>query len=243
MSSPVKILLSVVGAVLAIMVVAVVVIGMNLNEGVKRAIERYGPEVIGTGVHVDDVSLSLFDGEGELFGLRIDNPPGFTKPHALVVDRLKVAVDLGSTSTDILVLNELTIDSPVVYAEQIGGRNNLAVLSDNLEQAAGTKSSAQTEPSASELEVVVRHFAMRNPRAVLSTRLVGELTVELADVELENVGEGGGLSLPEFLQQVLGPITAGVAKATSKAGAGQVREVGEETTEKARGLLNRFKRD
>ena len=243
MSSPVKVLLSVVGAVLVIIVVAVVVIGVNLNDGMKRAIERYGPEIIGTGVHVDEVSLSLFDGEGELFGLRIDNPPGFDKPYALVVDRLKLAVDLGSVGTDILVLNELTIDSPVVYAEQIDGRSNLAVLSENLAQAAGTESSERSEPSASELEVVVRHFAMRNPRVVLSTRLVGELTVELPDVELENVGEGGGLSLPEFLQQILGPITAGVTKATAKAAAGQAREVGEQATEKARGLLNRFRRD
>ncbi|MEJ2130250.1 MAG: hypothetical protein P8Y95_01150 [Gammaproteobacteria bacterium] len=254
MSGPVKMILIGVGAVLAIIVIAAIVIGMNLTEGVRRAIERYGPQFVGTGVHVDDVSLSLLDGEGVISGLRIDNPPGFDKPHALVLERLKLGVDLGSLGTDKLVLNELTIDSPVVYAEQSGGKSNLAILAENLEQAGGSTESSEEESAGSQVQVVVRHFAMRGARAVLSTRLAGEMTVELSDVELENVGEGGGLTLRQFLRDRLGPIAANVAKAAAQSGARQARELGGEATERARdleqeatqkaqGLLDRFKRD
>lgn len=227
-----RILLGVVIGLIAIIVVAVVVISMNLERGVQQAIERYGPEIVGTGVHVERVSLSILSGEGELYGLQVDNLPGFKAPHLLSLERLKLGLDLRSLASDRLVVNDLTIDSPVIVVERAGGTTNLKALYDQL---AGGGSEPQSQSSESDVPVVVRHFAMLDPRATLSTP-AGNMTVDLPDVVLENVGENNAVTMRQFLGQVLKPLTAGIGKAMASRGTEQVKKLSQEATDKAKDL-------
>ena len=56
----------------------------NLNEIVRTAIEEYGSEVLGTSVTVEDVSLSLTEGRGQITGFRIAEPRGFGSGLSLI---------------------------------------------------------------------------------------------------------------------------------------------------------------
>src|SRR5581483_1102710 len=60
---------------------------------VKRAIERYGPQVTGVSVKVKDVKIEPLDGSGAISGLELGNPKGFSAPHSLTLGEVRLAVD------------------------------------------------------------------------------------------------------------------------------------------------------
>jgi len=48
-----------------VVVVAIIIFGLsNLGPIIKRAVNSYGPEITKTELHVDDVGVSIFSGEG-----------------------------------------------------------------------------------------------------------------------------------------------------------------------------------
>ncbi|MBK6982413.1 MAG: hypothetical protein IPH30_13570 [Betaproteobacteria bacterium] len=50
----------------------------SLDFIVKTAIERFGPDMLGTTVSVEQVSISTADGRGTIRAIAIGNPPGYS---------------------------------------------------------------------------------------------------------------------------------------------------------------------
>ena len=68
----------------------------NLNEIVRTAIQEYGSEVLGTSVTVEDVSLSLTEGRGQITGFRIAEPSGFGSGSAVSLGEIELGINLAS---------------------------------------------------------------------------------------------------------------------------------------------------
>src|SRR3989304_184802 len=87
----------IVAAVAALAVAALVAAGvwlyLSLDHVVKRAIEKYVPEILQASVELDEVKLSLADGVGAVKGMRIGNPKGFRAPHAATAGTIELALD------------------------------------------------------------------------------------------------------------------------------------------------------
>lgn len=135
---------------IAVVVLVVVVAGAaymlysNLGPILKVAIEKYGSEATQSQVKVDSVSLSAWSGDGKITGLIIDNPKGFTTPHAFELGSIDITVDTGTLTHNPIEVKEVTIASPHVTYEQGSSGSNLQKLQQNVAQYAGGSASARS---------------------------------------------------------------------------------------------------
>ena len=83
------------------------------------------------------MNIDLKNGSGEISGLKIRNPAGYKARNAFDMKVLRLGIDLATISSQPLVLNEVTIDSPEVNLEITAeGKNNLQELLNNIKKNA-----------------------------------------------------------------------------------------------------------
>lgn len=128
-----RLLLGLGGLLLVVVVAAGITLGL-LDTIVRRRIEQRGSALTGTAVRVGEVDIALASGRATLHALSVANPPGFTAPHALMLDGVEVRVDLLSLFSDPLVIDTVRIGAPRVFYEvDAQGRSNIDALRDAVE--------------------------------------------------------------------------------------------------------------
>ena len=65
----------------------------------------------------DSVRIKIKNGAGQIRGLKVGNPKGYATANAFDMSLLRLGIELKSLGKQPLVLDELTIDSPVVNME------------------------------------------------------------------------------------------------------------------------------
>ncbi len=196
---------------IVVLLVAGVVAYVALNSGnlVKDAIERLGPEYLGTDVHLDRVDLRLLEGEGEFFGLQIDNPDGYAGPFALRLGLITIALDIAQVSDQLVVIKEMQIDKAELGVVVKGTKTNLQRILDNLEDA----TVAVDDSPEDDLKIIIDRFAFTNARTSVSSDVLGELELAIADVYLTDIGrKTDGATVAETLRQVLRPVYESVSR-------------------------------
>jgi len=139
-------------AVLAVIAAGAVLLLLgSLDKIVKRVIESSGSELMGVPVTVASVDIKLSSGAGRITGLRIANPAGYTRKDAFRMDLINLDLSLKSLTGSPLVIDELTIDSPVLNLEmkKDGGSNLedlLAGINRNEKQADRKAAAEETRP-------------------------------------------------------------------------------------------------
>ena len=114
----------------------------NLGPILKAAIETYGSEATQSQVKVASVSLSGWSGSGTISGVTVDDPKGFTTPHAFELSSISIGVDTSTLTHNPIVVNDVTITSPHVTYEQGPNGSNLQALQQNVTRYAGGSASA-----------------------------------------------------------------------------------------------------
>lgn len=242
-----RILFITLGVVLLIVIGAVLVIGANLDNTVRSAVETYGPEYTGTDVTLDGVNLSIFDGAGELQGLLVGQPPGYEGDAAMRVGRVRIVVDTSTLLENTIVIRELVIDGAELNAVVRGLRdNNLQTILDHVESVTGpAEEPAPADGPAREL--IIDRLAFTNARATALVGTMEPVQVSVPDVLLEDVGrDSGGATVGAVLQQVLRPVVAAVIRAAGEGRIGELLRgtggnIGERLREGAGGLMDRLR--
>src|SRR5438046_1333836 len=121
MKKGVKIILSIVGIVLVLGIIAVVVVALNLDRIVKRSVEPYGPQITKVNVKRDACHVGLLTGSASIKELVVGNPPGYKSPQAISVGEASVAVKPSSILSPKIVVRSVKVESPQVTFE--GGLN------------------------------------------------------------------------------------------------------------------------
>jgi hypothetical protein len=135
---------------IALVVLIVVVAGAayllysNLGPILKAAIEKYGSAATQTQVKVDSVTLSASSGQGTITGLVVDNPKGFSTPHAMELSSIAVAINTSTLTQNPVEVSAVTIAAPHVTYEQGDSGGNLQKLQQNVTQYAGGSASAKS---------------------------------------------------------------------------------------------------
>ena len=73
------------GALLVLMLVALIGLYFSLNAIVKKGMESKGSAITKTDIKIGGVNLSLFSGQGQMTGMVIGNPEGFASESAIKV--------------------------------------------------------------------------------------------------------------------------------------------------------------
>ncbi|NNE94050.1 MAG: hypothetical protein HKN23_20575 [Verrucomicrobiales bacterium] len=214
------------------LVLGAIVLLLNQSAALKKAIETVGPTVTGTPVTADSTVLSIFTGTGSVENFAIANPEGFSEKPAISAGKLDLKVQSGSLFTRHIVIEELTIENPVInYEIGLSGinieqikdfrsgdkRSVLEKLGSILESAGedGPPTPAAGEKNAPKYEVEIRKLSITGAQLTFGSRLFSEggAKVNVPDVHLENFTSGEGISVPLAFKLVLTTLIDAAVKA------------------------------
>ena len=227
MSNTLKII---VGIVVLIPIILVMIIATMGGKIVTEAVNRYGPDLLGVGIELEDVSFSLLSGEIQLQGLTIRNPEGYSSDHALKLDNVRIALKPLSIFSDQIEILDIVIEAPDVILELGEGGNNLRVIEAN--------ALAGAELAEESVTVIIDDLWVRNASFTLAGLPAGLSTpeIKLPDIHLEDIGaEGEGVPLSETVAVILSTVTATAMNAVGDANieglAGDIIEGGSDLIE------------
>lgn len=100
---------AVVGVVVLIVGALILYLVGNLDQIAKRAIERIGSETLGVEVTAEEVSIELSERRGSIGGIVVDNPPGFSGEPAIRFGELKLDIERGTGTINLIRVADTTI--------------------------------------------------------------------------------------------------------------------------------------
>lgn len=196
----VKVMLGVVLVLVLAVAGLVFYVYSNLDGIVKQLIESEGPKLTHTTVAVDNVALSPLKGKGQLAGVKIGNPEGFSTEHLLLWESILLDINVQSLNTDVVVLDDLRVEGVHIILEQKGSTTNLQQLLKALESdSASPENNENTAAAQESIKVAVKHVLFENNRVEVVTENYGRQTVEMPQFELNNLGDPGVGLTPEEL--------------------------------------------
>ncbi|MAI25553.1 MAG: hypothetical protein CMN75_05930 [Spirochaeta sp.] len=222
----------------------------NLNEIVRTAIEEYGSDALGASVTVEEVSISLTEGKGQITGFRIAEPRGFGSGSAVSLGEIELGINLASIQKrDPLVIDLIRVDAPAVnYVVNAKGESNLTALQKNMEGYTASGGSTDKNPpkeGGEAIRIAIRKLSVENGQitADLSAMGLSEQKATLPAIHASDLGGKQG-ALPAQIAVSLGEkLVADVLVAVGRSQiAPQVNRllneaVGEETSRNIQGLF------
>ena len=150
----------------------------------------------------------------------IGNPDGFKTNQALSLGEISMTLDIGSLTTDMIRIKELTLIKPEITYEYVSGKSNLDVLQRNIERSIG-QNNQKTQPSESGKKLVIEHLYVKSATTRVSAELLGgeAVSVPIPDLHLKGIGgKSGGVTAGEATNQILGSIVRQVSTAMTSVG-------------------------
>ncbi len=245
-----KVLIKIAGVLLILVVIGVVVLVLNLDKGIKAAVENLGPRLTQSDVTLNKVSLSPRTGEGSLQGLVVGNPAGFKTPNAFSLGEIAVALDTDTLAGDPIVINSIRILAPEITYETGKTLNNLQQIQKNIEQAMGGRSgtsSPDQETEGAAKKLIIRDLLVASGKIHYSNPLLSSNMVELKlpDIHMSGIGEkSGGATAIEVVDQIISVINSQASTVVLNSDA--VKELGRQVTDRIdqeKGKLDQQKAD
>ena len=205
-----------VGILAVVAAIGIALLLGNLDKIIKSTIEGVGSELLGVPLTVTSVEISAREGTGQITGLNIGNPPGYTSPQAFKMDMIRLGINYDSIGKQPLVISELKIQNPVVDLElKTDGTTNLQQLMNNMEQnsskADQTAAEQQPDPPLGGKEgeparIAIKELAVTGVAVQVRALDQPSETVILPDIILSDVGQQAGLTPAELGQLIIGEI-------------------------------------
>jgi hypothetical protein len=190
-----------VGIALIVVFALVLIIGLsNLGPIIKTAVNKYGPTMTKTDLHVNDVSISLFSGEAKLKDFYLGSPKGFKSPEAMSVDAIYVKVDQKSLTRDPIIIDRIVVVGPRITYEKLRNTDNFATILDNVKRSADTSRSSSSNKNGSKettgKKLVIRDFIITDGKVNMEVNMPAGSSISgsalLPRIQLKNVGEKNG---------------------------------------------------
>jgi hypothetical protein len=219
-------------------IVGLIAAFLSLNTIVKTGVEKVGPIITQTDVKLGSANISPFSGSGELKGLVVANPTGYKTPSAIKVGGVKVAVEVKSVMSAVVVVDSLVVDGAEVTLEVGLSGNNLSKLLDNVSSVAasdeGTKKTEQ-KPAEGGKKFKVKDILIKGTKVNGSVTALGgqAIAFPIPDIHLTNIGtDENGVSAAELSKKILNEIVVAAVKEFGKSGGAvgdQLKGVGKGT--------------
>jgi len=218
-----KKVLIVVGVLLLVVAGVVFYVMTNLDAIVKTAIEKYGSEATKTAVRVSSVKIRLSAGSGEIGGLTVANPRGFSSPYIFRLGKISTKINTHSITSSPIVIDELRISSPqVVYELNQGLDSNISVLKKDIQasSASSAKKVGKEKPGNKEIRIVIKKLVIDsgNIEAHAAAFKDRPQSVTLKHFEMTNVGGRDGAPPVRIAEEILTTLVKEVGGAVVQAG-------------------------
>ena len=222
----VKILLGLVAAALAVVVILAVVGLQNLDKIIKASVEEVGPTVTGTPVLLEEVKVSLSEGRGELRGLSVANPEGYSVASALSLGEIVLDIDTASLAGDVVVIDEVLIKGVKILAEHKGVKDtNLGALLERIKGEGSASTSDDSSSTESDVRLAVKKFTFSDSELKLVSDQFDQQLIRIPSIHLSNIGDPDiGLTPEELAVAVTEPLLDQARRAVSE----RVQDVAED---------------
>ena len=243
----------IVGIVVVVIVIAivagVVMLFSNLNSLIAKAIEGEGSKVTTTTVSVSGVDIKLREGRGSIDNLSIASPEGFDAKKAFSLGNITVDIDLDSVREDPIIIDEIRISAPEVFAEfNDKGGSNIDELRKRVQAYTATGDGGDGGEAGSEgaapPKLRITKFVFEKGRIEVDASALGvdKRSVDLPEIRLTNVGGSNGGTPDEIAKEIMASIAK---KVTSEIAQSEVQklikdQLGESLGDKAQGLLDKI---
>ncbi|QYM78165.1 hypothetical protein K0B96_12715 [Horticoccus luteus] len=230
-----KFLLSLV-VVVAILALVVFIVGRYfVGTAITASVNKFGPELTQTNVHLDSASISPFSGHGTLTNFVVGNPQGWSDRNAFHLGQ--VSIDLKPTTVlgdQPIVINSIAITQPEIVYETHLVSSNIGDLMKNIEAATGGDKPKPTDEKKPPRKLIVKHFVLSDAKVTVGVGTAA-ITVPMPTVELNDLGvKEGGITPGQLAFAISRSVTAQVvASAASAIGKNGV----EDTVKKAGSTL------
>lgn len=215
-----KLILVVVALGLLAVGALVVFINPAISSAVRVAVNEGGSKVTGTSVRLEQVEVSLWQGQAALEGFGVHNPEGYRDSEALSFGRVSLEIDPGSVFSDRVIVKRVEILQPRFNFEQTMQGNNLQALQRAIQENLGQPRPATGEPKEPGKKVVIQEILIRE--ATIEASLLGRATsFTLDEMMLESDSEDGittGEALGSLLDQLLPRIIDGILREVQQLG-------------------------
>jgi hypothetical protein len=221
-----------VGLALAVYLVLIFFVGSL----VTTAVNRYGPQLAKTDVHLTEAHISPLSGSGSLDHLTVANPKGWSSNNAFSLKTIHVSVEPSSLFSDHVVIKEIEIDAPEVLYETRVLTSNIGDIVKGLQhdQAKGTDD-AKTKSGAT-IHYEVQHLLIKDGTIKLSVAGAAAVPLSMPTVDLHNLGSGGGITSTQLATLISETILKSVVQGAAGA-AGKIGVVPGDLLKSAEGLL------
>ncbi len=222
----------VIAVVVGLVAVIALVVGIAASQAgsiIRHAVVKYGPEITGTSVTLEDVDVSILSGRAHVKNFKVGNPKGFDSKNAFEVGQIEVLLDVKSLFSETVKVHKILIDGAQLTVEQVAGKSNIKALQRSIEQRTAGMANKGGQQGAtsddSETAMAIDHIYVNGTRVNLIANLLGEgnllgdqnSEVSIPDIHLKDIGkEGAGVSPAEVAKLVMDVIAKNVGKGMLK---------------------------
>ena len=230
---------------LAVVAVAAYIFTPSLGSVVKYAVNKYGSEVTGTSVNLQNFDLSLKTGEASISGLTVANPKGYKSENILSLGDVKVKVDLKSLMSDTIIIDEIIINKTEITYELLSlTQNNIKQLQANIAKNTASEAKASEKKEVKSEAPVAEKDAKPAKKVIIKlVRVEGtELSVQssipnaksgievgLPLIEIKNIGDkNNGQTIAQSISTILTKIFNTASKAVVDNQLGDLKNIAKE---------------
>ena len=218
-----------------------------LDKIIELAIENYSSNILEAEVQIDKVQVNLTESQAILHGLNIANPEGYKTDYAMKLGMVKVALDFESLASNVIVINEVMLESPSIIYEMAAGGSNLDKLAYNAQKHRGDASvgKADKADAGAGKKMILENFLIRDGQVSVSHKILKgkSLTVAMPDVHLEDIGkDANGVSPAQVAEEIMDSVKSGVGVAAASLSLGKTFGSGVKVLKKgATGVMDKAK--
>ena len=202
-------------ATIILIIGSVTYVLFNIDTLIKDTVENTASRAFKVPVSVAEATISLKSGDGQVIGLRVENPPGFTAPEAMHFPLIGIKADTNRIADKAITLQKVVIDQPKVVLEIKDGRANLVRLRDST-KAWVNRSENDDEEAATGQRLIIEEVILQNGTMTFRADFLdgGETEIPLPDSRVRNIGNDADGALPA---EVVAEITNLVIVASERA--------------------------
>ena len=180
---------------------AIVTIYVSIGSIIVDTIEAEGTRLTQTGVSLEEADFSPTTGTTTLLRMKVENPKGFSAPHAFNFAKVELWVDPETLATDTLHIKSLLLIAPEIIYELSSSTDNLRTLKSYIQNASGTPLSGK--------KLRIDNFYVKNGVVIVKAEgLQGQRkTARLNDIHLKDIGrQENGLPPAQAIEQMMVPL-------------------------------------
>jgi len=197
----------------------------KLDGYVKRSIENYATQSLGTKVTVGEVNLSLRQTQATIRNLEVANPPGFEGAHAFKAGTIEIVLNPKESKLDSVVIDRVLLNQPSVRYVKTKDSDNLSVLQNNAKQysAANQKEEGQSQANktgnSKQPRILIKQFDIQGADLVYQDmRILGTtVNLKLDNIQIANIDTGkDGAGTKEAVGKIIDAIIPVIKSAALK---------------------------